>query len=789
MHVVRTEYEVDNGRPVVHVFCRENGKRVVVKDSSLVPYLYVPYSERGNVIGVDCDPGEYVSVYGDRLAKLYTTLPSDVPKLREHYSSHYEADVVFPIRYLIDKVAQIEPCEPKAMFVDIETDSQGRIPDPNSAPEPIIAITGYTGYCYTTFIHRSDLSTGVESRISWDCLHEIRYHRTEKEMLQDFLWYCEHEEPDVLSGWNFTRFDLPYIINRMKRLGIDYTKLSPMGSVYEYEKNSEFTIKGVAIVDLLAAYKHHTQPTQGMKASYSLDAIGKEVLGQGKVGSSENVKWMWKFGLNELIDYNTADVHLCVAIDEKEQILDFLNGLRALCYCQLEDGLTATKMIDCYILKMFHGKIVFPSKEYHESTKYQGAIVETAGGGLYENVAVYDLKSLYPSIILMANLSPESMSDEAEEDTVQVGNFYVRQGIDGYLPKVVKTLMLERTRYKDLMVREQYGTDRYKFFNMRQYAMKILLNAIYGQTAYPNSRIYDYRVAETITWLGRKVITWSRDYLEELGLNTVYLDTDSCHVVFDTLNIESIKSILDLVNQSYVEFVAKMGFKHQSLQMELDKVYRKVFYGLDTKKRYAGALCYKDDREVDALDIWGFESKRSDASKFTKSLQTMVFDMVLRQGKPKEAVVEYLIGEIERIRKGNFTFDEIGIPKGITRDPRSYCRYGYDPKLPSWGQKGLSANIRGTLYSIDNLKSQLSNKPKMVYVRRMPDGYKPVDVICFDEEWQVPPGTQIDIEKMLEKTMRAKLEPIFTGLGWRMSELSHWWKGKSSPQGKQERLL
>lgn len=791
MKIVRTEYEVVSGRPVVSLFCREDGKRKVVQDDSLVPYFYVPYNERDRVPGIQYDSSQhYTSIYGERLAKIYTTLPSDVPKLRDKYSRHYEADIVFPIRWLIDKGDQLEACSPKVMFIDIETTNTGRVPDPNTAPEPIICMTAYSDNVYTTFIYRSNLSEGSETRMAYDTLHEIHYYRSEEELVQGFLDYYVNEEPDVLTGWNFTLFDLPYIINRMKRIGIDYTRMSPMGIVYSDEQYRNTTIKGVSIVDLLATYKHFTQPTQGMKGSYTLDAIGRDVVGAGKVGSSSNIRWMWKYKLDELIKYNLHDTYLCVAIDEKEKLLDFLNELRILCHCQLEDCLTTTRLLDSYVLRMFHNELVFPSKQHYITKKYQGAIVESTGSGLHENVTVYDLKSLYPSIVLLANLSPESMRDKLEEGTVQLGDHYVRQDIDGYLPKVISQLMKERVRYKKLMTQETYGSDQHKFYDMRQYAMKIVLNAIYGQTAYSGSRLFDQRVAETITWMGRQIITWSKEYLNSIGYKVIYVDTDSCHVAFGDSDVDHVKVVLELVNDSYNEFAKQMGLSgNQFLEMELDKIYRKVFYGKDTKKRYAGALQYKDGKSVDALDIWGFETKRSDASKFTKDMMTKVFDMVLRQDKSKDEVLRYIGNEIDRVRTGKFKFEEIGIPKGMTRDPRSYSRGVPNKNLASWQQKGVPANIRGTLYSIDVLGLEISSKPKLIYVSKMPDGYEHTDAICIDEEKQVPPGTQIDVEKMLEKIVKAKLESIFEGLGWKMSDLQLWWRGRAPKQGYQETLL
>lgn len=789
MHILRTEYEIVDYKPQIFVFCREDGKRKIIEDKSLKPYFYVPYNERDKVKGLVYEDTPYRTIYGDMVAKVYVTYPKEVTLFKEQFSANYEADVLFPLRYLIDKVREFEPCNPQPMFIDIETDDSGRVPDPHTSPEEIIAITAFSRDVYTTFIYRSDISEGKGNKISWDTLHEIIYYRSEQDMLNGFLDYFENEEPDVITGWNFINFDLPYIINRMKRLGIDYTRLSPLGKVYidEYREGN-ITVKGISVIDLMATYKNLTQPTQGLKGSYSLDAVSNEVLGEGKIGSGGNVKWLWKFHLDELIDYNTNDTRLCVEIDKKEQLIGFLNELRMLCHCQLEDCLTPTRLIDCYILKTYHDILVFPSKSHMVTEKYEGALVESYGGGIHKYVTAYDLKSLYPSIIVTAGLSPESMRDSAEENTIKLGKFYVRQDIKGYLPEIIKTLFGERNKYKKLRNSEEYQSDMYKFYDMRQSAMKILLNAIYGQTAYTGSRIYDPRVAETITWMGRQVISWSRDYINSLGIKVLYLDTDSCHVEFGIFDLELMEQVHKMINQSYDEFIKKYGITSHIFEMEMEKVYRKIFYSKEAKKRYAGHLIYKDGATVDTVDVWGFEIKRSDASALTKRVLKNVFDMVLQQDKSKEEVMRYIGDEIDKMRKGEFRFSDIGIPKGMSKPAHEYIK-DYNEELPSWGQKGVTANIRGALYSLDELKLELSNKPKMLYIEKIANGHPEIDVICFDEDKQVPAGTIVDVEKMLDKTVRAKLDPIFTGLGWNISELDPWWKGKAPKKGYQETLF
>jgi len=784
MKLIRTEYLIEQGKPIIYLFQRVDKKRVIIRIDDFVPYFYCLDSEIDNLKGIRSNPNIYHSIYGEPVRKVYTTLPSDVPDLREKYTHHFEADVLYNLRYLIDKVDYLEEVNLTVMCLDIETGNSGTVPDVLLAEEPVICVTCYCNDTYTSIVYRNDLKPGYITDIFDDSLSEIYYCRTEEQLLERLLDYIVDEEPDVITGWNCSRFDLPYLINRMKRLDIDYQRLSPILSVYireqkEIVKGSGVVIKGLSIVDLYDAYRKFSQ---NMEESYKLGFIGKKVAGIEKTESGSNVTWLWNNDIDKLIRYNMTDTMIVVKIDQKMRLIEFLDELRRLCYCNLEDCLVASRMSDTYILRMFYNKVVFPTKETHEKYDYEGAFVGNwATGGVQENVVVFDIRSLYPSIISSCNLSPETISNSEIQDTIKLNNVWVEQHHRGFLPQVIDSLFEQRTRYKDLMKNSEIDSAEYSVYYARQYAIKIILNALYGQTSYTKSRYYDHRVAETTTYIGRKIINWSKDFIENIGYKVIYLDTDSLHFsIGNTIDINLVETILDMVNDSYNDFTKEIGLNDHIFKMEFEKIYRRAFYGT-AKKRYAGSICYKDGKEVDKLDIWGFETKRSDSSQFTRQLMETVFDMLLGKDCNRDEVVSYIVKQINRIRQHGYSFTEIGIPRGITKNIENYGKISGGNKI------GLPAHIRGTIYST-KLGLDISSKPKMIYVSGMPNGYEPTDVLCFDDDYQVPSGTTIDIEKMLEKLVKDKMTPIFDALNWSINELSPFWHNKTK-SGEQLVLL
>ncbi|KUK98486.1 MAG: DNA polymerase, partial [Methanoculleus marisnigri] len=103
----QVEYSVGGEIPVIHIFGRDtSGRAVKIDVTGFRPYFYVP---AGLVEGrslpqeVDLEPGTtYRSIRGEPLRRLYTRRPSDVRNVRDMFSQHYEADIPFATRFMID---------------------------------------------------------------------------------------------------------------------------------------------------------------------------------------------------------------------------------------------------------------------------------------------------------------------------------------------------------------------------------------------------------------------------------------------------------------------------------------------------------------------------------------------------------------------------------------------------------------------------------------------------------------------------------------------------------------
>jgi DNA polymerase elongation subunit (family B) len=122
---------------------------------------------------------------------------------------------------------------------------------------------------------------------------EYRGFESEAEMLYDFIewWSDTLNTPDVISGWNTTLFDIPYLINRISRVcGSDEaSRLSPWNKIEQKvvtikgRENTMYNIAGIQQLDYLDLFKKFTLNTYGAQESYKLDHIAETVLGETKL--------------------------------------------------------------------------------------------------------------------------------------------------------------------------------------------------------------------------------------------------------------------------------------------------------------------------------------------------------------------------------------------------------------------------------------------------------------------------------------------------------------------------
>ncbi len=779
----QVEYSNEADGPVIHIFGREPGGAARhIRVSGFLPYFYVPADQAEHTqhpAQVTPEEGTaYRSIRDEPLRRLYTRRPSDVRDVRDRYR-HYEADIPFATRFMIDTgltggvstpaedvdagaVSIDEVNAPaRTCMMDIECEDERGFPEPER--DAIICITAWDSFTkeYSTFIFAPgsdrDLSAlqkqeGKPNGCFVAASHSISIFKTETEMLRNFAAYIQRTDPDILSGWNFLDFDLPYITKRMEALGLSPAGLSRMEG--QTERNA---LRGRAVFDLLEAYKkmHSTQAE-----SYRLDAVAEAELGDSKVRYKGTICELWRENPCLLVEYNYKDVELCVAINEKNKIIEFYREIARYVGCPLDKTLNSSNVIDIFVLRKAHGRYVLPSKGFAAANEFEGATVFDPSRGVKENVVVLDLKSLYPMAMMTINASPETKDKDGELKAPNGIRF--RKHPDGLTRSIISDLLTERDEKKRLRNEHPFGSREYILYDLQQNVLKVIMNTYYGVSGYTRFRLYDREIGSAITSVGRAIIEHTRSVIEGLGYHVIYGDTDSCMVRLPPSGIEetiaAARSIEKTLNESYSEFAKKeLNAETHYFSIKFEKVYAR-FFQAGKKKRYAGHLVWKEGNDVDEIDIVGFEIRRSDYPAITKTVQRKVMEMILH-GEGYEGVKEYLGDIIKNYRAGRYTLDEIGIPGGIGKHLDDY--------------QTDDAHVRGARYSNDHLGMDFSkgSKPKRVYIKNVTAKYQKTDVVCFEYGDQVPPEFQVDRELMLDKTIKQPISRIIEALGWNWTDI------------------
>ncbi|MDS0298169.1 DNA-directed DNA polymerase [Halogeometricum sp. S1BR25-6] len=836
--VTQVDYTVegngDQEYPVVHVFGRTRENETEhVRVLGFEPYFYAPTDTLDDDLldksVITRTEDGYESIRGEELTKICTRTPRDVGRIRDEFD-HYEADILFPNRLLIDKDIQSGICVParrldedgtvqvphdevvpidvdadlRVNTFDIEVDDRSGFPE--EGEEPIICLTSHDSYRdeYIAWLYNApEAGDGVAAPtdlgdyepLDDDTDVEIRAFDREGEMLDAFVRYIEETDPDVLTGWNFDDFDMPYFLDRLEVVDptsdydLDPDRLSRVGEVWRSGWGGP-DVKGRVVFDLLYAYKR-TQFSE--LESYRLDAVGELELDVGKERYSGSIGDLWEQDPRRLLEYNVRDVELCVEIDRKQDVVAFWDEVRTFVGCKLEDATTPGDTVDIYVLHKVHGEFALPSKGRQDAEEYEGGAVFDPITGVKENVTVLDLKSLYPMCMVTTNASPETKVDPEtyEGDTFRAPNgTHFRKEPDGIIREMVDELLEEREEKKRLRNENDPGSAAYEQFDRQQGAVKVIMNSLYGVLGWDRFRLYDKEMGAAVTATGREVIEFTQRTANELGHSVAYGDTDSVMLELgpNVSKEEAIERSFDVeerINDAYDDFardelgVDLEGGEEHRFQIEFEKLYRR-FFQAGKKKRYAGHIVWKEGKDVDDIDITGFEYKRSDIAQVTKEVQREVIEMIV-YGESTDTIKEYVHEVIADFQEGNLPLDEVGIPGGIGK------------RLDAYDTR--TAQVRGSLYANAFLGTNFGrgSKPKRLYLRKVhpswfrrmeeEEGFDPQrddlygqfkrdpDVICFEYEDQLPEAFEVDWETMLEKTLEGPIARIIEALGMSWDEV------------------
>ena len=591
--------------------------------------------------------GAFTSIHGERLKKINFWKKEDDLKL-------YESDVNEVTRFLIDNYGESDEMSVghTILTFDIEVEMNSGLPDIDKAGNAITSIAGHDSVTNDYFVYVVS-ENYVDKTIKGA---QVRSFKTEADLLEAFLNKWQEINPTIVTGWNIDYFDVTYLYNRLRNvLGERMAnKLSPIGKIGYNKYRSRYIIAGVSCLDYLALYKNFTYTEL---PNYRLDTIAQLELGRGKIEYQGNLDQLFRDDLEKFIEYNLVDVELVVDMDKKLQFIDLARAICHTGHVFYEDFLFSSKWLEGAMLTFLRrsGRVA-PNKPPRMGRnedgsdgegKFTGAYVKEPKPGLYKWIYDLDLTSLYPSIIMTINISPEtkigklksfssedymknrideysiidpsgrefpSLNKEDFKKLIEDSNYSLAsngvlytQENTGVIPEILSVWFDKRVEYKDLM--KKYGKEGddelYKFYSQRQLVQKIMLNSLYGVLGLPSFRFYDVDNAEATTITGQTVIKTTemianQYYKSIIGKEddyNVYTDTDS--VFYQALPL--VKARNPQINpESDEEMVPAIQSIAQEVQDHINVVY-------DTMaKRLFNVNTHKFDIKTESIAKGGF---------------------------------------------------------------------------------------------------------------------------------------------------------------------------------------
>jgi DNA polymerase I len=821
--VIDVDYVIVNSLPTIRIFGKtKEGQSICALYNGYLPYFYfiptktkeeienILKKEFGGLIVKIEEVERYESIgYKEnktKMIRIYLTDPSKVPKVRDFITTRnlaskiFEADILFKYRFITDfnifgmrwysaegkeiktngikaeRVFLVEKIEEedyqlnapfKVLSLDIETTAKEGKPNPEKDRIILISLSfnpPYKGKDSLVLVAKSTKTNG-----------DTQVFRDEKSMLEELIKIIDSYDPDFVVGYNINSFDLPFLYVRFKEnkifpsLGRSNDK--PLISKKLKEGTYRNHILGRVVVDIYEIVKELSEKGFIRLKRYSLDDVGKALVGEGKVEirHSEIVKILEENDVDKmlrLIEYSRRDATLTLRIFSEKRLIEKYIELSKVCGLLLQDVLDEGEAarIESLLLREFNKRgFVLPNKpdnkemlrrkEEREVRGFKGATVLEPKVGLYTTPIIYfDFKSMYPTIFINFNICPTTwVIDERENVIVSpYGTKFIKPEIrKGIIPQIVEFLINERDKVKEEMKKEKDEERRF-LLDVRQYALKVVANAFYGYTGYIRGRVYVLDIANSITSYGRYFLETTKKLVEKANKDweVIYGDTDSIMVKVKANNIEEAfkigKEIERTINDSY----------QGKITAKIESVFKSFL--IIAKKRYVGISIEKEgDKIKEKIIMKGIETVRKDWCGLTEKVLSKVLEFLLREGSIEKAMV-YVREVIKSLEEGKVDIEDLIITKGISRRLHEY--------------KGIQPHIE----LVKRMMKRSPEKAPMVGDRVdfvIVAGPELISKRAEDPEYVLEKGLKIDAKYYIENQILPPVERIFEAVGIKRSAL------------------
>jgi len=586
-------------------------------DNDLV--LGLPYKiENGNL--VRCDPKVDDIMLQEFKKSLGDT--EGLERIVEQYAPMFFTEVPDIRRIAID--------------IEVYAPQKNRIPDPGLAEQPVTAIglsdNENLNLCYVLL--RNNHPKGEKPPDYPKDLEPIFYHDEKEMIIQAFRMIDKY--PIVLTFVGDT-FDLKYLYNRAKRLGVDMDKDCPIRM--SFNQDTALMLGGIH-VDLFRFLKNPSIRLYALSGAYeqnSLEAIGQGLLGIGKLELSDDINNLPYY---ELAHYCWLDSNITQRITQYDDnlLLRLIILLMRISRLSMED---VTRFgISSWIQSLFRQEhrlrnFLIPQqyeiqmlKESSAQTEamikdkaFKGAIVIEPVAGVHFDATVLDFASLYPTIMKTHNISYETVDCPHEECQNATGNRVPET--NHWICKLNRGMISDTIGFfRDTRVNWFKGKSKDKSLDVKkrnwntvvEKALKVFVNASYGVTGAQHFELFCMPAAESVTAYGRNAIIRTKEKAESMGVRVLYGDTDS---VF-----------LDNPSKDQQQELVRWSRKELGIDLEVEKTYKYVALS-DRKKNYIGVY------DSGYVEVKGLSGKKRNTPSFVQAAFKDMLDVLAKVDSPE----------------------------------------------------------------------------------------------------------------------------------------------------------
>ncbi|KAJ3220259.1 DNA polymerase alpha catalytic subunit [Dinochytrium kinnereticum] len=575
------------------------------------------------------------------------------------------------------------------------------------------------------------LPLGFSEQLQKDRLmgRSVEVHKTERGLLNHLTALIHRTDPDVIVGHNFLSSHLGTLLHRLKQNKVEsWSKLGrlrrskwPKLGAYHGQESSiqeRQVCCGRLICDTFMSAKEYIMKAKSFDMTYlalSQFGISRQELEPDSIPA---MFWDSKLLLH-LLNHCEQDCQLSAQLMFKLQILPLTKQLTNLAGNLWSRTILAGSRADrneYLLLHEFHNKkyivpdkssrfnkaILDHQKDENEEDQhdekvssrkkpaYAGGLVLEPKKGFYDKlILLLDFNSLYPTIIQEYNICFTT-----DESVPAPPDSSVPQGI---LPRLLATLVERRRAVKALAKDPKLSDEKRNELDVRQLALKLTANSMYGCLGFVHSRFYAKPLAMLITQRGRETLQATVDLAEQERLEVIYGDTDSVMINTQSDSLEEAKKIA-------FNFKREVNKRYKLLELDIDGYFRKLL--LLKKKKYAALLVNEKEPSKCVLEKKGLDIVRRDWSTLSHNASNFVLNEIFSDTNREEIIEkihQYLRILSEEVRNGGRAVEEFVITKSLTKNPEDYADAKHQPHVTV----ALSMKAKGYTFRTSSIISSI----------------------------------------------------------------------------------